>query len=346
MVKKLEWSFSALSTLRKCNRMYYFQYIAPSHHFTNPLRRKAHELKKSKNFLMWRGSVVDKIMEIEIIPRIKNKLEVNYAEMADLALALAKRQFKFSEEKLYQVKENSESKVGADYCILDVHYLNIPYTAEELERVYTSIREIITGIADIKMPNGESLTKFLSTASLIIPNLRAWSFQFENIEISPQLDLFMFVEGKAIVLDWKVSESSVSDYSRQLIIGGITVFDTYRKKARQGTGKRLRFDDIRLIEVNLHKKESKEHAFNQQIANECIDYIYLNSDDVTLLTEGNSFDDLDISDFPITDKDSTCIFCKYRSLCIEVLTSKQPQNETQYNDNVQDQQSEQLELLF
>lgn len=295
---------------------------------------------------MWRGSIVDKIMELEIMPRIKNKEVIDYKAMADLAIALAKRQFAFSAAKIFQIKENSESKVGPDYCILEVHYLEIPYSQTDLENVYASVRDIIQGIPEILMPDGTLFVDFLSKAPFMIPNLKAWSFEFDGIVINPQLDLFMFVDNKAIVLDWKVSQSSVSDYSRQLIIGGITVFDTYRKKSAAGTGKKLRFEDIRLLEVNLYKKEVKEYSFDQQIVNECIDYIYLNGDDIEMLTNGNGFEDLSIDDFPITDKESTCVFCKFRSLCIEELTRKKVSDETKYNNHVQDQKPEQLEILF
>ena len=106
MDNKLEWSYSALSTLRKCNRMYYFQYLAPTHHFKNPLRRKAFELKKSKNLMMWRGAVIDKVMELEIMPKIKDKQPIDFNLIAESAVALAKRQFKFSELQLYKIKEN------------------------------------------------------------------------------------------------------------------------------------------------------------------------------------------------------------------------------------------------
>jgi hypothetical protein len=336
---KLEWSFSALSALRRCNRMYYFQYLAPSHHFTYPFRRKAHELKKSKNLLMWRGSVVDKIMEIEIMPRIKEKQIIDYNNVADTAVELAKRQFNFSERKLYRVKENSESKVGADYCILDIHEANIPYTEEDLDKVYSSLREIITGIPKIKMPDGKTmLTDYLAKATFIAPNLRGWSFEFENVKISPQIDLFMFVENKAVVLDWKVSESDVSDYSRQLVICGITVFDIYRRKAAEGKGKKLSFADIRLLEVNLFKQVAKEHPFTRQIVDECIDYIYLNSNDVDMLTEGKSFEQLNIEDFPITDKEGTCFFCKFRPLCSNLITNNNQYDEKTYYNSLPAQQ--------
>lgn len=344
MSSKLEWSFSALSTLRKCNRMYYFQYLAPSHHFTNSLRRRAHELKKSKSLLMWRGSVIDKIMELEIMPKIKDKIVIDYSQVANSAIALAKRQFEFSEKKLYTIKENSESKVGADYCILDIHDTKVAYTEEDLKKVYNSIQEVILGIPNIRMKDGSLLIDFLHKASFIVPNLRGWNFEFENVKISPQIDLFMFVDNKAVVLDWKVSESDVSDYSRQLIIGGITVFDTYRRKAIAGTGRRLGFSDIRLVEVNLLKQNVTEHPFNKATADECIDYIYLNSNDVEMLTEGKNFDQLNIEDFPITDKEGTCMFCKFRSLCIETLTKNSKDNEKAYNNNVSVKQPKQFAI--
>ena len=335
MNKKLEWSFSALSALRKCNRMYYFQYLAPSHHFTYPFRRKAHELKKSKNLLMWRGSIVDKIMEIEIMPKIKNKQIIDYNVVADTAIKMAKRQFNFSKQKLYRIKDNSESKVGTDYCILDIHEANVFYTEEELASVYSSIKDIITGIPRIEMPDRKvMLTEYLSKATFIVPNLRRWSFEFDNVKISPQLHLFMFVENKAVVLDWKVSESDVSDYSRQLVIGGITVFDTYRKKAAQGTGKKLSFSDIRLLEVNLFKQSAKDHSFTKQVVDECIDYIYLNSDDVEMLTEGKSFNQLNIEDFPITDKETTCFFCKFRPLCSYLIINNNQYDEKAYYNSL------------
>jgi len=339
MTKKLEWSFSALNTLRKCNRMYYFQYLAPSHHFTNPLRRKAHELKKSKSLLMWRGSVVDKILEIEIIPKIREKQTINYDSIADTAVELAKSQFSFSKQKLYRIKENSESKVGATYCILDVHESNVAYKEEDLSKVYSSIREIITGFPKIEMPDNKMmLTDYLFSSSFLAPNLRGWSFEFENVKISPQLDLFMFVDNKAVVLDWKVSESDVSDYSRQLVIGGITVVDTYRRKASEGKGKKLSLSDVRLLEVNLFKRVAKDHPFTKPIVDECIDYIYLNSEDVQRLTEGNTFDFLSIEDFPITDKEGTCFFCKFRPLCSNLIANNNQYNETTYYNSLPTQQ--------
>ena len=346
MKEKLEWSFSALNTLRKCNRMYYFQYIAASHHFTIPLRRKAHELKKSKSLLMWRGSVIDKIMEDEIISRIGDKMPVDYEVMAEAAVELAKRQFSFSENRLYKIKENSENKIGEDYCILDVHESNVSYQAEDLLKVYASIKEIISGIPKIVMPDGKLLINYLEEASFIAPNVRKWNFEFENLKISPQIDLFMIVGSQAVLLDWKVSESVVSDYSRQLIIEGITVFDTYRKKAAAGKAKRFSFSDIRLFEVNLLKQVVKEHLFTKKIADECIDYIYLNSQDIQLLTEGKTFNQLEIDDFPITDKEETCLFCKYRSLCTDLIKNNNQYNETTFNNSFSAQQSKQTEIFF
>lgn len=339
MSKSLEWSYSALSTLRKCNRMYYFQYLAPTHHFTNPFRRKAFELKKSKSLLMWRGSVIDKVIEIELMPQIRQKQIIDFEKISETAVELAKRQFNFSERKLYKIKENTGTKVGADYCILDIHDANVPYTESDLTNVYSSIKEIIKAIPDIQMCDGKSmLIEYLNSASFIAPNLTGWGFEFENLKITPQLDLFMFVENKAVVLDWKVSESSVSDYSRQLVIGGITVFDTYRKKAAEGKAKKLSFSDIRLLEVNLFKQSVKEHLFNRQVADECIDYIYLNSNDVHLLTNGQSFDQLNIEDFPMTDKEGTCLFCKFRPLCSFLVTHNNQYDETAYNNSLSAQQ--------
>src|SRR5690606_8008765 len=95
------WSYSAVNTLRQCNRKYYFSNILATHGRKNPMRRKAYELKKMQTLTMWKGSLVDKFMEKTIIPAIKAKQSLDFELLAQEAVELAQRQFLFSKAKGY-----------------------------------------------------------------------------------------------------------------------------------------------------------------------------------------------------------------------------------------------------
>ncbi|GAA4464947.1 hypothetical protein GCM10023189_44900 [Nibrella saemangeumensis] len=328
----MDWSYSALTTFRRCNRQYYFGYVAPSHYFTDPYRRKLFELKNSKSLHMWQGSVIDYIVETEVVDGLRKRKKLNFNQIAQKGVELAQRQFAFSESLKYREKGLSKAGVGADYCILDIHESQKPYTEEEIQNVYTQIHDVLSKFSTLKSPiDGRLMSNFIEDHSLIIPNVRFIKFEFENIRVTPQIDLLLGKGNKAVIIDWKVSDSDVSDYSLQLIIAGIAVL--YTNQQRFGKAY-MRSTDIELWEVNLLTQELKKHPFTTDEINQTIDYIYLNADESTLMQKQESQKPF-VDDFPITDKPSTCQFCKFRYMCSYLLENNYEYNEQQYSEFVQ-----------
>jgi hypothetical protein len=333
------WSITTVNTLRQCNRKYYFASILSNHHFGNKLKRKAFELKHMQNLTMWPGTVVDKVMELVVIPKLRDKEQIDFEKVANDAIELAKKQFHFSENKYYLDPEIDRTELEGEWCILDIHENDKPYSETDILKAYDKIKQSILNIPQIQMPGtNKLLVDFISESMPILPNVNTWSFEIEHARIAPQMDLIMHNKFKPVVIDWKVSDSFVSDYSRQLVICGLTVYFTRLRKVAEGK-KAYEYNDIKLYEVNLYKAEVKEHEFNEERANELIDYINKTGEDIALLRQELTGDEeKDFSLFGITENEVTCDFCNFHNLCQQTLLNKNKYDETAYSKLVQDRQ--------
>jgi hypothetical protein len=332
MSEAVNWSYTTVNAFRQCNRKFYFSSILATHGRKDALRRKAYELKTMKSLLMWSGDVVDKFMEKIIIPIIINKGELNFDELAAQAVKMAEEQFRFSKNSLY--KDPSVKKGEADHhCILDIHEIHRDVTQEQIQQAYDNIKTGILNLPLIKFPDGKPLVEFLRECDALTPNLHKWHVTIEKANLKPQIDLLAYSKWKPVIMDWKLSASYTSDYSRQLIIARIMIF---LKRLESTDKKQYGYNDIRLFEVNLLKGIIKEHEFNEEVAHEMIDYINLTSSDLFLLTKGRP-DDIDIDDFEMTDESSLCKSCNFQTLCSFLLSNKNEYNEKLYAEFVQAQ---------
>ena len=83
---------------------------------------------------------------------------------------------------------------------------------------------------------GETLHEYLLSSNYLQPDIKYWSYEFEGSKINPQIDLVRH-KGKAIhVIDWKVSDSNTSDYSKQLYLAGIVAFHNIKRTALKSSG--------------------------------------------------------------------------------------------------------------
>ena len=331
----MKWSNSKYQTLRQCSRKYFFQYVLPDHHFTYPIRRKAFELSKTQNLRMWMGSIVDWAMSNLIIPVYKLKRSPDFSKIADEAIETAKRQFQFSEQKLYREKGNTKSKIGSDYLVLDIHDLNLSYREEKVSQVYADVREIIERIPEYPSPEeGKSMNQYLLESSFLQPNEQWWRYQFEDITLNPQIDLIRYKGKKITVIDWKVSASQTGDYGNQLTIAGIVTFNNKRKLNAEKGWTPPNLDDIELFEINLYNGYVKQHPFNRERTAAVLDKIYINGSDTEQLFGEMKWNEIDIESLEITDKKETCAMCKFQPLCVHLIQNNYQYDESKFNQLV------------
>lgn len=330
MSETVNWSYTTVNAFRQCNRKFYFSSILATHGRKDPLRRKAYELKIMKSLSMWAGDVVDKFMEKTVIPLIIAKENLDFEQLAAQAVAMAEVQFRFSKNRLYNDPSLKKGE-ATDFCILDIHEVNRIATQEQIQQCYDHIRKGILNLPVITLGDGTPLITFLKEADALTANLHKWHVTIEKAILKPQIDLLAFSKWKPVVIDWKLSGSYSSDYSRQFIIAGIMI---YLKRLETVGKKPYDYRDIRLLEVNLLKGIIKEHELNEEAVHDMIDYINLTSGDLFLLTKGN-LDDGDIEDFEMTDESSLCQACNFQPLCSFLLSNKNIYDEKLYTESIQ-----------
>ncbi|GAB1444674.1 hypothetical protein MASR2M41_02940 [Flammeovirgaceae bacterium] len=304
---------------------------------SNKLKRKAFELKQMQNFLMWQGSVVDKIMETLIIPEIVKKEKLDFHLFAEEAVSLADQRFAFSKKRSYMEEGVTKTEAGDDFCILNVHELEEPYTTSEISKAYQNIRDAIISIPDILMPDSKtSLLDYLKEANALYPNVTNRQIEIETANVKPQIDLVLYDKmWKPVIMDWKVSDSWTSDYSKQLVIIGLVI---YLKRLETPDKPAFKYEEIKLYEVNLLKGIVKQHEFTEDVAAGMIDEINLTSSDIKLIREDIKENNLTIEDFDTTDNQSTCKFCNYATLCSFLIQNKFQYDENAYLKFIQDKQ--------
>lgn len=336
-----KWSISTINSLRRCNRQYYFAHIAANHGRKNAFRREAYELKRMQNFQMWPGSVVDKFIETEIIPNVKKLESKDFELLAEKAVELAKKQYDFSKKKLFSDPKVKAGNHKQTFTILQTHKLNTEYSDSNIEEVYEKVHRAIKRFPEVIIPtSGTNLLEYLKEASWMLPNVMNWSFKVDNSTVSPQIDLFLIHNNKPVVIDWKLSASYVTDYSRQLIVCALSVMNWYKK--RSGSSENPSMDDYSLFEVNLLKSTDNvsSHELNIERASEIIDYINLTGSDLELLLGNRTFEEIDIEEFDITDKDTTCAFCNFQKLCASILINGFEYEKATFNKHVSNFQFE------
>ena len=331
----MKWTYSESNVFRQCRRKFFFSEVLPNHHQNDALRRKAFELKNTLNLKMWAGTVVDKYLSNELIATIRQSQPLDFDRFAKQAVALAQAQFNFSARGLY--RQMTKEAAGMDYCILDIHELGQPYTPDDLDNVYVIIRQAILNIPNIRMPNGQLLLDYLQQAFSVYPDVTTRYTRIEEAFVAPQIDLLAYVQGKPVVFDWKVSLSETSDYSRQLVIIGLTIL---RHRNLTKKDKRpYQHSDIRLFEVNLIQEGGyvREHVFNLERANDILDDINLSSGDIRQLTQDRLPKAIPITDFPGNEHGGyLCDTCPFYTLCTFLNMHNNQYDENAYAEFVRD----------
>lgn len=288
---------------------------------------------------MWQGTLIDNFFSKRIISIYKDKQVPDFKSLSDELVDIAKRQFAFSEKRLYRDKSLSKTKAGDAFQILDIHECGAIYSEEDLLNVYNKIKEIVQQIPDYSSPEeGKTLHEYLVSSSYLQPDVKYWSYEFEGVKLNPQIDLIRH-KGKSIhVVDWKVSDSNTSDYSKQLYLAGIVAFHNIKKSNIEKKWSLPKLEDFSLFEINLMNGNRREHPFTKESTAGALDYVYQFKDEQEQLSGNKNWNDLNIEDYMTTDKRETCVFCKFKPLCIHLIQNNFKYDESEYYKLVSSQQ--------
>src|SRR5437773_9875223 len=143
----IKWSFSADRCFRRCQRQFFFRDIAAWHNARDPMRREAFVLKQLKTLELWRGLLIHRGIELFLVPRLEADAAIDWQRALRETLAMADRQLAFSARQDYRAAGVTKTGSGDEYCALLPHELGHPPTAEEVDKVYTSVEKAFSNLA-------------------------------------------------------------------------------------------------------------------------------------------------------------------------------------------------------
>lgn len=299
----MKWSFSAHTTMRRCQRQFVFAQIIAHHNARDPHRREAFILRQLQELSTWQGSLVHAVLATDALAALRAGLPLDPAQLTAAGRELARRQLAFSSARRYRQPGQTKASAGDAYAVLVEHEHGREISADALAAVDSTLARCFKNLA-----GQEDFLRLLRAGFGYAAEIPL-SFSLNGITIAATLDLaFSRRGGRPTVVDWKVAESETSDYSRQLLVYALVV-------ARCGRWGGVAAEDIELYEVNLLKNHVQRHAMSTERLDEALDFTYRSAVELEALVGDETQHTLDLNDFDVAEQPMTCLHCSFRPLC-------------------------------
>jgi hypothetical protein len=282
-----------------------FQQVMASHNARDPDRREAHMLRQLRSLDEWRGHVVHLAMERYFIPALKRGRLITCEELTSQTLALAEKQFRFSEQGRYKESGLTKTAAGDDFLALREHEYCIEIDQADLDRIFEQIRQCY-----LYLYAREKFLSFLRKGDWYStePTL---NFRVAGFSVVARLDLVMgYASGsKLLIVDWKIGDSQTSDYSQQLRLYAMAALHRWPN---------YRVENLCLVEANLLQDKFQKHVVNEDELLKMEDFVYRSCSDIEALIAGNGYDPEDLENYGYAHSPMSCEFCKYQRLCVRL----------------------------
>lgn len=307
----MKWSYSTHVTMRRCQRLLVFGHSMASHAARDPERREAYILKQLRPLSVWQGSLVHEVLATQFLAdNIRAGRPVDAAALAATAHDLARRQFAFSAARRYRQPGQTKRAAGDEYCALFEHEYGREVPAEALAALHVTLARCFEHLA-----SQVELLAMLQAGHQHEAEV-SLTFRLGALRLptaTATLDLvFLRPNGQPAIIDWKVAGSETSDYARQLLVYALAV-------ARCGRWPGAIPEAIELYEVNLLTNRVRQHPVSADRLDEAEDFVYRGLMELNALVGKRKFEELDLNDFEVAERPTTCFHCSFGPLCVRLL---------------------------
>lgn len=304
----MRFSYSSFNCFDRCKRQYYYTQIAANHKAKNDiLRKEAHYLKQLTSTQFWPGKLVEATIEDVLIEGRINPASGNIVHILfEYARSLAENQFNFSLSN--QFRNVTQTAAGRNYFRLFEHEYEIDDTGIK-DSVIQDVLKCIGNYPSIFLPEmGISLHSLLTSANQKRKQVPV-PIELYGASIACMLDCLVLFNSRIVILDWKVSKTTASDFSRQLLLYALAVSRSYWADNR-------RLQDIYSYEVNLYNAQTKYYKLDEEKIIKTEDFIFDFVRRVEDFTQNKKYKELDIEDFPMCENLYICENCNFQKICI------------------------------
>jgi hypothetical protein len=182
----MKWSYSKSKTFRRCQRQWFYANCVANGVAKDPVRRSVYLLGKLQTIAGWRGSIVDRVIETDVIPSLRRRrpdpdaLVARARRLYDMQLATA------LEHPLRQPERTVKSWGDAYAAFHCIEYGEAP-SKEQLDGTWNEIETALRNLCAM-----EGLLGRLSGASQLVAQ-RSLQFQrFDGVNVIAVPDLIAF----------------------------------------------------------------------------------------------------------------------------------------------------------
>ena len=311
----MRWSVSNARMFRRCPRQWYFKNILANYRAKDgTLPRKVYLLGKLQNIGMWRGTLVDKVLnEMITYSRRKGQQKPKVANMIGRARNLFDRQLAFARQHRLHEAGFTPSQYGDDF----VAFFSVEYGGtvpeDEVTKAWEEVEQALCNISKI-----QELRDSLPSADKLITQRRL-TFHLGEVAVQATPDLVAFyADAPPLIVDWKVYAGGIQEAGLQL---GIYALALSRCSPHRDFPDYSRWGatDTRLMEVQLLQGRVRSHRVADEDIERLEEYIAATAMDIELACLGATKprDELEPEDFPVAWNPRVCTQCQYKKVCWE-----------------------------
>jgi hypothetical protein len=292
---------------RRCPRQWYYKNIVASAIAKNERRRKIYLLSKLQSVSAWRGQIVDRLISVVIVDRLRRGQGIGLDEAKRLARKQFWQEFEFARNHS-DLKDVSAS--APDFVALrELHY------GESIQD-----RDLNLALSDIDLAlsnlfNMHEIKSALKQATLLIPQ-RTLVFQHSGTSVRAVPDLIAFFNDRApLIVDWKVHSFGIQEAWLQLGIYAMALTRCKPHKDFPRDLTKFQPNDIELVEAQLLTGNIRRYHLQDDEVERAETYIAESVNEIDLAIGDRDSHDLSDDDFGVTTFASTCKGCGFREVC-------------------------------
>ena len=308
----MRWSISKSKIFSQCQRRWYFSDVMASHGLKNAERREVYLLKQLQSVFAWRGSLVDKVIELAIVPQLNKGIIPTKEDIITYAHELFEKQLAFGKECCHLQEGMTKTKAKECFCAFyDIEY-NGDLDETQIEKARDDVDIALTNLIESSM-----LPSLVEDKPYLVAQ-RHMSFHFEEDNVMCTPDLIALYPDKApMIVDWKVHSFGNNVHWLQLGVYGLALsrikphsdfpdsFPVYVNDPTQ----------IKLIEYQLLSNTPREYKLTKQDLIDIEDYIFKSLSQMNRLVEGKKHGQIDINTFQTAQYPEICGRCQFKKIC-------------------------------
>jgi hypothetical protein len=267
----------------------------------------------------WRGSLVDYVITVRIIPALRKNWILDKDSIIDFARSVFDKQLAFARANRLREPGMTATKAGESFAALAAVEYDGDLSEEILEMAWLDVETALVNLLEMT-----DLLNLLKSASQLVPQ-RALTFEHFNMTFRAVPDLIAFFDNRPpLIVDWKVHSRAMKDYRLQLAVYALALKRCPPHRDFPASLKMYEATDYQLLEVQLLTAVEREHKFSIENLNLTEDFITGTMMEVKLAIDGKASRELDPYDFPITSNPDNCERCNFRKPCMEEIRCQQP----------------------